>query len=897
MPRNKVYLNYNHGSSLQQLCEEILKQIKEKKDFTNIKNIIVYEERELRKNQSEMWQCTVSSLCYHRYLKEIYCCLNNNITEKKIKDIYDRICNITRKKIYALFLIQEPACLPSIESVFRAAYESSEYETALVYTPFFHKNLQEQRDYYNEYVTEMGLPVIRCSEYDLPKHSPDVVFMIKPYGSIPEQFTMKHIKCVVPRVIYIPYGMEITTDLAKFGFQYYAHYKAWKHCAYGAVVKQYGTEYGYHNGENIVVWGHPKADHYIDVQKNRENIPQEWKEKISGRRTILWTPHHLVSMEDEGTGTWLIWGEHILDTIEKNQDVVFIFRPHPLMWGALVSGGFLSEDEVEKIQERIASMSNVIVDTYEMYYNAFDAADAIITDGTTFCIEFLYTKKPILLTPRNMEGFYRFEEMLKSYYIVNQKEDIDYFIESVRTNKDPMQEVRMQFYKDMFYFPEKGTIGQNIIENVKKDLEKECRDVFQVRVLNEEKNMQDDSMNIIENEYVMEEAEFPLFSILVLCYKNSDLLYGMLDSIFMQDYPRIELVVSDDGSADYDIEKISQYITANKRYNIEKVLVLQNATNVGTVKHIYSALQKVSGEYIVFTAADDRFACKDAISSYVESFLFEKNALWLVAQCDMVSSDYKQKKYTTPTLEDREYFESNDAQKLFSRWSRRGMAIPCCMAFRREAFNVVGGIDLDYMYLEDWPLELKLLRQGFAPFYLHKITAIHSMGGISNSNERHGLEVRKAFYKDKFRIFDKEVEPYKKLLFPEDRKAYKQYRREILDRHYFFFIDCKEKTRKQLLWYMMKKPIRFWWRFENWYMAKIKGKIPKKKLIILSQILLFCSFFFFQFSGIELWKNVFDVLGIVDMIIAGILLTVSIGSIPLEKYFVKKARLRAKLVN
>ena len=171
------------------------------------------------------------------------------------------------------------------------------------------------------------------------------------------------------------------------------------------------------------------------------------------------------------------------------------------------------------------------------------------------------------------------------------------------------------------------------------------------------------------------------------------------------------------------------------------------------------------------------------------------------------------------------------------------------------------------------------------------------MGGISNSNERHGTEVRKAFYRDKFLIFDKEVEPYKKLLLPEDRKAYKQYRREILYRHYFFYISCKEKTKKQLFWHMLKKPIRFWWMFENKYMAKIKGKIPRKKLLILSNILIFCACFFLNFQGTAFWKYVFGFIGTVDMIFAGILLIIGVGSIPLEKHFMKKAKLRTKLVN
>ena len=42
-----------------------------------------------------------------------------------------------------------------------------------------------------------------------------------------------------------------------------------------------------------------------------------------------------------------------------------------------------------------------------------------------------------------------------------------------------------------------------------------------------------------------------LLSILLLSYRNLDRVYGTLDSIFRQDYPALELVVSDDASPDF----------------------------------------------------------------------------------------------------------------------------------------------------------------------------------------------------------------------------------------------------------------------------------------------------------------------------------------------------------
>ena len=72
---------------------------------------------------------------------------------------------------------------------------------------------------------------------------------------------------------------------------------------------------------------------------------------IAGRKTILWSPHHLIDLSKPGTGTWLIWGKQILEIALQNPDIAFIFRPHPMMMGALLNNGFITKEEAEEIEE------------------------------------------------------------------------------------------------------------------------------------------------------------------------------------------------------------------------------------------------------------------------------------------------------------------------------------------------------------------------------------------------------------------------------------------------------------------------------------------------------------------------------------------------------------------
>ncbi|MCR4691041.1 MAG: CDP-glycerol glycerophosphotransferase family protein, partial [Lachnospiraceae bacterium] len=374
------FLSYTHGHILQAVLKELIDHIDDEASKPDCLGWVKEEKRNLLKKQPKLWEIPVSTRAYFDYLMKLEELLSGDENVSELEMLLGEVKDKTREKIHTVFLTQEPSCWPSIESVFRAAQASEDVEASLVYTPFYHVNFLDQFDYYDDYQA-MGLPVLRHYEYDLPGDSPDVVFMIKPYGNTPDPYQFRELETVVPRAIFVPYGMEITVDLAKTGFQYYLQYKAWRHCAYGPIVKEYGTQYGYRKGENIVVWGHPKADLYRDLDAGRDSIPEEWKTFINGRKVILWTPHHLIELDSNGTGTWLIWGEKILKLAFDNPDIVFIIRPHPLMVGALINSKAMTQGRYDRIRKKIDASPNIIWDDSSDYRAAFYASDAIITDG------------------------------------------------------------------------------------------------------------------------------------------------------------------------------------------------------------------------------------------------------------------------------------------------------------------------------------------------------------------------------------------------------------------------------------------------------------------------------------------------------------------------------------
>ena len=104
-----------------------------------------------------------------------------------------------------------------------------------------------------------------------------------------------------------------------------------------------------------------------------------------------------------------------------------------------------------------------------------------------------------------------------------------------------------------------------------------------------------------------------LFTVVVLSYNNSKYLEECLDSILMQSYPEIEIIIADDCSKEFDADKYKAYCEQNGRKNIKKVNIIRNETNLGTVKNVNNALRQANGIYFKLIGADDELADENSL--------------------------------------------------------------------------------------------------------------------------------------------------------------------------------------------------------------------------------------------------------------------------------------------
>lgn len=95
----------------------------------------------------------------------------------------------------------------------------------------------------------------------------------------------------------------------------------------------------------------------------------------------------------------------------------------------------------------------------------------------------------------------------------------------------------------------------------------------------------------------------PLVSIVIPCYNKGGFISTMLNSVLMQKWEHIELILVDDGSTDDSHEVIAHWLPGFRARGIEVVAVRQE--NRGLPAAVLEGLKRARGEFICQVDADD----------------------------------------------------------------------------------------------------------------------------------------------------------------------------------------------------------------------------------------------------------------------------------------------------
>ncbi|MBR1684194.1 MAG: glycosyltransferase family 2 protein [Clostridia bacterium] len=246
-----------------------------------------------------------------------------------------------------------------------------------------------------------------------------------------------------------------------------------------------------------------------------------------------------------------------------------------------------------------------------------------------------------------------------------------------------------------------------------------------------------------------------LLSFIIPVYRNFSGIYPTLDSLFLQDYPAIELIISDDGSPNYaeELPDLKQYIEAHRPQNIREVIYHHLPENRGTVINCNTAYRMAHGVYLKDLAPEDELACPDALSRYV-ACLKKTGALLCFSRQIGITEDGAEVAHLSSSAEDYDVLSRLTPDKMEKRLFARNCLPGTAWMARRELYERYGYYLEHTRLVEDYPYWLHLSHQGVSFAFLNDVLIRYKLSG---SGQGH---YSPQFIRDVQSIYAKQIFPY-----------------------------------------------------------------------------------------------------------------------------------------
>ncbi|NQX60241.1 glycosyltransferase [Paenibacillus qinlingensis] len=239
----------------------------------------------------------------------------------------------------------------------------------------------------------------------------------------------------------------------------------------------------------------------------------------------------------------------------------------------------------------------------------------------------------------------------------------------------------------------------------------------------------------------------PLVSIVILTYNNYKYIHECINSCLSQTYSNIELVISNDGSKDFNSPELDEYLRMNKTPNINNFVINNNETNIGTVKNVNKAVKMSSGKYYLLIAGDDAIYSEDVVQKYVDFYEEHSEECLAVGKALMMDEKLDKVLFYYPEEKDEPFLYSCTTKELLNELCKRYFFSTSTLA-PRAYLDKYGYYDENYTLIEDVPFYVKALNRGTPVKYLGFPMLKHRDGGISHGNTRYSSESTRLYLLD-----------------------------------------------------------------------------------------------------------------------------------------------------
>lgn len=326
----------------------------------------------------------------------------------------------------AVFMPYKAAMWDSLEGVWQAAAEDESCDAYVVPIPYYDRNpdqslgeIHYEGDLFPQYV-----PVTHYEEYNLKQRQPDLIFIHNPYDdrnlvtSVHPDFYSSRLKEYTDCLVYIPYFVlrEIAPDDSR-AVDLTKHYcttpgvinadkvivqsKAMEQIYVNVLAEQAGEQTRAYWEQKILGLGSPKLDKVRSIAKSELEIPEEWMERIqkpdgSWKKILLY---------NTSIGPLLQQREQMPDKMQeifhifqkKQDDIAFIWRPHPLIPATIESMLPALWQKYQGLMEAYQREGWGIYDNTPDVDRAVVLSDAYYGDWSSVIELYEQTEKPVMI--------------------------------------------------------------------------------------------------------------------------------------------------------------------------------------------------------------------------------------------------------------------------------------------------------------------------------------------------------------------------------------------------------------------------------------------------------------------------------------------------------------------
>lgn len=399
----------------------------------------------------------------------------NQLLANENIDLRLKLKKINGEKVNVVFVCHRPAVWESLHSVYDALVKDDLFKVTIVAIPI-KKQLPDKGFNHDVYVSEGAeefwesygcVNGYNCETHewlDLQTLEPDYVFFQQPYNATRCNQYKSWVVSKYAKICYLNYFSPVSFGkiyeecMPKEFMKDLSFYFTQHELDHQFVLEKY-KGFG-HTCTNIIMTGYPLYD---NLEKYRNAGERIWKDKNHTRFRIVWTPRWTTN---EGNCHFFDYKDKFIELC-RNENVEFVFRPHPqafLEWNAT---GELLEEDAKKYRKKYEKNKYMHIDESKSYMDMLYSSDCLITDRSSIMYDYFLTGKPIIFCTSNGENDTAVL-LNEGLYKANTWEDICYYLELLMSGKDSLIEKRENIISHNFYFNPIGA-GENIKNIIKKD--------------------------------------------------------------------------------------------------------------------------------------------------------------------------------------------------------------------------------------------------------------------------------------------------------------------------------------------------------------------------------------------------------------------------------------------